>query len=258
MLGKPRFRPSRAHPQGLALLPPHNLCSPPPLLPLLLTQDREHAIALEEEISAFGTGLSREAQSSADAVYDNTWNDDPGHISRAEVRFNRALHAAGGLSQAHTSKAPAYDEKKAPAGIKQNLKQWTAYPDPGADGGGTVNIIINKKHASRGRAQGGMSSLAARQDLESYFDGLGSQIHTLERKHVSEVLRRLDTDDAQPSEGQEGGRSSPGRRTRSSGSTAKMPKDSSMLRLLEKAMKSNDFRHEIRQLKAELHVGWHT
>jgi hypothetical protein len=164
---------------------------------------------------------------------------------------------------AHVARAKAYyetdgDEARKPRQAKsqkQTLSKWTAFPEtdsPSEDG--TVNIVINtpKKKVQAVSSGFGMSSLAARQDLESYFDGLDNQIHTQERKHVSEVLQRLSTGGAVV--GAAGNQKSA---AESSGGKGRS-RDTSMLRLLQKAMQSQQFRRQVSNLKSELHVDWHT
>jgi hypothetical protein len=46
---------------------------------------------LSEEIGTYGTGLSNREYAHTDSAYDNTFQNDPGHTSRAEIRFNEAL-----------------------------------------------------------------------------------------------------------------------------------------------------------------------
>ena len=217
--------------------------------------------SMEQEISSFGTGLSSKEQDDTEKQYEDTFYDDPGHISRAELRFRKALNAAGGLSMAHVGRAKAYYETEDAEPVrstrarskKQSLSKWTAIPDDSTSDG-MVNIVINapKKVAKTTSSRLGMSSLAARKDLESYFDGLGTQIHQQERKHVSEVLQRLSgagpAGDAVQGEKQAGG----------AGGGKGRRRDTSMLRLLEKAMRSHQFRRQVSDLESQLHVDWHT
>jgi len=56
-----------------------------------LQQGQVQRLALEQEIGSFGTGLSNNQEVAVDDAYDNTFMNDPGHISRAEILFNRAL-----------------------------------------------------------------------------------------------------------------------------------------------------------------------
>jgi hypothetical protein len=222
-------------------------------------------ISLEEEISSFGTGLSRKEQDDTEEQYENTFYDDPGHISRAELRFRRALNAAGGLSMAHVGRAKAYYETDDSEPVrstkaksrKQSLTKWTAIPDDSQDDG-MVNIVINapKKPAQVASSGFGMSTLAARKDLESYFDGLDTQIHKQERKHVSEVLQRLSGSGSSSGDAASDKTAGRGRDSRSDGKGRR--RDNSMLRLLEKAMRTHQFRRQVSSLKSQLHVDWHT
>mmetsp|Transcript_44296 Transcript_44296/g.118173 ORF Transcript_44296/g.118173 Transcript_44296/m.118173 type:complete len:226 (-) Transcript_44296:240-917(-) len=218
------------------------------------------ATALEQEIGNYGTAESERDRDLTEEEYENTFYDDPGHISRAELRFRKALRAAGGLSIAHVAHPKAYYETdmddaplpsryargKANSG-KQTLSQWTAIPDDSADSS-AVNIVINtpKKHSKQTKSRLGLSTLAARQDLESYFNSLDHKIHVQEKKHASEEIQRLSGDG---SEATSSGRQSGG---------ARKSKGTSMMRLLEKAMESNQFRRDVDNLKQELHVSWHT
>jgi hypothetical protein len=225
-------------------------------------------IVLEQEISSFGTGLSPKERDETEQQYEDTFYDDPGHISRAELRFRKALQAAGGLSMAHVARAKAYyetdgeNEARKPRQTKshkQTLSKWTAIPEnDSASGDGMVNIVINtpKKNVQAASSRFGMSSLAARQDLESYFDGLDNQIHTQERKHVSEVLQRLSTGGAVV--GAAGNQNDAAERSGGSSGGKGRSRDTSMLRLLQKAMQSQQFRRQVSNLKSELHVDWHT
>lgn len=166
---------------------------------------------------------------------------------------------------AHVGRAKAYYETDDAEPVrstkarshKQSLSKWTAIPDD-STGDGMVNIVINapKKTAPATSSGFGMSSLAARKDLESYFDGLDTQIHKQERKHVSEVLQRL----SGTGSGDAGGDgSAAARRDRDGSSTGKgRRRDNSMLRLLEKAVRSHQFRRQVSDLKSQLHVDWHT
>jgi hypothetical protein len=238
-----------------------------------LSQDNSSVsrIVLEQEISSFGTGLSTKDRDETEQQYEDTFYDDPGHISRAELRFRKALQAAGGLSMAHVARAKAYYETdgeneaskpRQAKSHKQTLSKWTAFPenDSASGGDGLVNIVINtpKKNAQAASSRFGMSSLAARQDLESYFDGLDNQIHTQERKHVSEVLQRLSSGGV--ATGAVVNRNSAAGRVGAGGSGAGKgrTRDTSMLRLLQKAMQSQQFRRQVSNLKSELHVDWHT
>lgn len=53
---------------------------------------QEHGVGREvkeQEIDSFGTGKSNGVD--ADTAYDGTYMNDPGHVSRGEIRFNAAL-----------------------------------------------------------------------------------------------------------------------------------------------------------------------
>ena len=234
-----------------------------------MVQDNTSAsrYVLEAEISSYGTGQSEKEQDDTERQYEDTFYDDPGHISRAELRFRKALNAAGGLSMAHVGRARAYyetedDDVSEPRrstqtrSKKQSLSKWTAFPEDDSSSDGAVNIVINapKKSAQVTSSRFGMSSLAARQDLESYFDSLDTQIHKQERKHVSEVLQRLSSTNGNPGPASRGSKGA----ANGGGGGKGRRRDTSMLRLLEKAMQSQQFRRQVSSLKSQLHVDWHT
>lgn len=98
------------------------------------------SVALEAEIGEFGTGLGRRQTQEADSQYDQSFGNDPGHTSRAEIRFNAALHAAGGRGSRGRS-ARASMKATAPA-------EWQAFPEDADKGGrGKVTVIVEKEKA---------------------------------------------------------------------------------------------------------------
>mmetsp|Transcript_38308 Transcript_38308/g.89796 ORF Transcript_38308/g.89796 Transcript_38308/m.89796 type:complete len:268 (+) Transcript_38308:3-806(+) len=142
------------------------------------------SVALEAEIGEFGTGLGRRQTQEADSQYDQSFGNDPGHTSRAEIRFNAALHAAGGRGSRGRS-ARASMKATAPA-------EWQAFPEDADKGGrGKVTVIVEKEKAVAPLAVDhfGMNTAEARADLGSYFNSLGSQVQKQEKVHMQQVLR---------------------------------------------------------------------
>jgi hypothetical protein len=96
-------------------------------------------VVLEAEIGEFGTGLGRRQTQDADDQYEDNYGDDPGHTSRAELRFNAALRAAGGRGGRGRSARGSMKKTIAPA-------EWQAFPEDTAHGGkGKVTVIIEKE-----------------------------------------------------------------------------------------------------------------
>ncbi len=213
------------------------------------------ATELSEEIGAYGTGLSETDSADADDAYENTFSDDPGHISRAEIRFNAALRAAGVRTTApsKTVRKPALRAAPAPAQDTSST-EWTAFPDP-SEGRKKEEVTVNlygygdKPTAAApaatapSRSRLGMSSREAQKDLLGYFDTLDNQIHDEERKHAKEVLTRLggsggsQTKLSQAQPQQKERRHSRGRN-----------RENSIMRLLRKAMESDEFKNQIASL----------
>ena len=98
-------------------------------------------MVLEAEIGEFGTGLGRRQTQDADTQYEDNYGDDPGHTSRAELRFNAALRAAGGRGGRGRSARSARGSMKATA-----TAEWQAFPEDAAHGGkGKVTVIVEKE-----------------------------------------------------------------------------------------------------------------
>jgi hypothetical protein len=153
-----------------------------------------HAVELEEEIGAFGTGLSGRQVHDADAEYEDAFGDDPGHVSRGEIRFNAALRAMGGRN-------PAYERRRrARLSVERrpNLAgRWTAIPEPEEAKPSKVEVkVIAAAPAPAPVSRLGMSDKEARSDLNSYFSTLSQQAKAQERKHAQQVLGELSGDSA--------------------------------------------------------------
>jgi hypothetical protein len=210
---------------------------------------------LSEEIGAYGTGLDNSDSANADHDYEDTFSTDPGHISRAEIRFNAALRAAGmptSESPSRPVRKPALHTAPAPApdADTSSTDEWTAFPEPSEGGSSKEAVTVNlygygqdptKAAAapapSAARTRLGMSSRAAQKDLLGYFNDLDSQVHDEERKHAREVLHRL---------GGNGDAQAGMKLTQTHTATHRSRgSQNSIMRLLRKAMESDEFRNEI-------------
>jgi len=141
------------------------------------------SVVLEEEIGTYGTGLGRRQVRDADAEYESKFGADPGHTSRAELRFNAALAAAGGRSGRDGRGRTGMKATAAPA-------QWEAFPEK-ASPRNKVEVVVEKEGApasSAGHNFFGMTAAQARADIGGYFNSLGSQVQKQENLHAQQVL----------------------------------------------------------------------
>ena len=201
----------------------------------------KHAIILEEEIGAFGTALNQRQVQDADAQFDDTFQDDPGHISRGEIRFEAALRAAGGRNPAERRRRTQFEVQRRP-----NLRaQWTAIPeDDEKPGKVAVNIVASAPAPAPVRRLG-MSDKAARSDLNSYFSSLASQVKAQEKIHAERELGELSGDkDSSTSKGAST-RQSLGAMGRSHGQEIADQKVSALMKLVKKAAASKKFQEAL-------------
>ena len=198
-------------------------------------------IVLEQEIGEYGTGLNNQQSLNADNLYENTFQDDPGHISRAEIRFNAALKAAGGEGGQPLAQA------RAPlAAAPSSGSGWAAYPVLSRKRkaqGVTVNIVEGKR--GREEHRHGMSASEARGDLESYFSSLGNQLKAQERKHAQQILNSLSSSSSSTSSSS----SSDASREQGSGGVPRQERTdqklSALMKLVEKAAHSQKFQRAL-------------
>lgn len=197
--------------------------------------------------------MSSAQQQDTDDAYDSNFGSDPGHISRAELRFNAALQAAGvtrgGMVAAPARRGRVLPRLKAAPGAGRN---WVAYPESGARGAKEdVTINIYKQQALRQAAvrqrqarPRSMSAAEARSDLFGYFDGITSQVAYQERKHARQVLDRLGSEEKGAGrEGSSAHMQARGRR----GPRAARGEGESILRLLDKAMKTGEWQRDVKK-----------
>jgi hypothetical protein len=200
---------------------------------------------LSQEIGAYGTSTDSAQQQETDRMYDSTFQSDPGHISRAELRFNAALRAAGvsrGGMALTTRRRRTQERPPAKPVLKSSPasgSDWVAYPDGQGRAKEDVTINIYGKQQQL-RASGPphrasprrMSASEARRDLFGYFDGISSQVADQERKHARLMLDRLGSGRRGRQGGDEAG-------ARGRTAAKKDATSMSILRLLSKAMKSD-------------------
>jgi len=149
------------------------------------------SISLEEEIGSFGTALNSRQNRDTDQIYENTYQNDPGHISRAELRFNAALRAAGGRSGQDVVATSAPEMNMVVAPRLTSSAQWTAFPDP-ATHHDKLTVNIEEKHTKEAAPRHvGMTAAEARQDLGGYFDSIDHQVKLQERRHAQQILHSL-------------------------------------------------------------------
>ena len=152
------------------------------------------AVVLEEEVGTFGTALSYGQIQDADAEYEDRFQNDPGHVSRGEIRFNSALHDMGGRNPADGRRRSYRQVERRP-----NLRatpQWTAIPEPKV-AKVAVNIVASAPApSSAASSRLGMSDKEARSDLNSYFSTLAAQAKSQEKKHAEQVLGLSQGDDS--------------------------------------------------------------
>ena len=146
------------------------------------------AVVLEEEIGVFGTALNGRQTNDADSEYEDVFQDDPGHVSRGEIRFNAALRAMGGRN-------PAYDRRRRAHFAVQrrpNLSsKWTAVPEVEEKQPKVEVKVVAAAPAPAAPSRLGMSDKEARSDLNSYFSTLASQAKSQAKKHAEQVLGEL-------------------------------------------------------------------
>jgi len=155
----------------------------------------KHAVVLEEEVGSFGTSLNQRQVQDADAEFEDRFQDDPGHVSRGEIRFNAALHDMGGRNP--TERRRRYREVER----RPNLRaQWTAIREPVEKLPSKVAVnIVAAAPAPSIPSHVGMSDSESRNDLNSYFSTLSQQVKSQEKKHAEQVLGELSgspTDDS--------------------------------------------------------------
>ena len=203
------------------------------------------AVVLEEEIGAFGTALNQRQVEDADAEFDDTFQDDPGHVSRGEIRFEAALRAAGGRNPADRRRRPRFEMQRRP-----NLRaQWTAVPEEDERPRSKVAVnIVASAPAPAAPSRLGMSDKAARNDLNSYFSSLASQVKEQEKVHAEHVLGELSgssgssADSASTSTST---RQSLGAVGRSHGQEVADQKVSALMKLVKKAAASKKFQEAL-------------
>lgn len=201
---------------------------------------------LSQEIGAYGTNTNSAQQQETDRMYDSTFQSDPGHISRAELRFNAALRAAGvsrgGMALTTRRRRRTTQERSPDKPVLRASSvpgsDWVAYPEgPGrAKEDVTINIYRKQQQlrASPHRASPRrMSASEARHDLFGYFDGISNQVADQERKHARLMLDRLG------SGGRTGRKGGDVAGARGRTAAKKDATSMSILRLLSKAMKSD-------------------
>jgi len=209
--------------------------------------ESRHAVALEEEIGSFGTALNGRQVEDADAEFEDEFGEDPGHVSRGEIRFNAALRALGGRN-------PAYERRhRARFSVERrpNLAaRWTAIPEPEEKKPAKVEVKVVEAPAPAPVSRLGMSDSEARNDLNSYFSTLSQQVKDQEKKHAEQVLGELSGDSAN-AEGSSGGGSN-GNSARQSLSGAKThvqqvadQKVSALMKLVKKAAASKQFQEAL-------------
>lgn len=117
-------------------------------------------------------------------MYENTYQDDPGHISRAELRFNAALRAAGGRGGSEVKQT-----QMSVAAAPRLSSQWTAFPDPSTHHA-KETVIIDEKPVRKQAAPRhfGMTAEEARADLGGYFNSIDHQVKKAERRHAQQIL----------------------------------------------------------------------
>jgi len=152
------------------------------------------AVVLEEEVGTFGTALSYRQVQDADAEYEDRFQNDPGHVSRGEIRFNSALHDMGGRNPAD-GRQQRYRQVEGRPNLRAT-PQWTAVPEP-EEAKVAVNIVASAPAPSPAASiRLGMSDKEARSDLNSYFSTLAAQAKSQEKKHAEQVLGLSQGDDS--------------------------------------------------------------
>ena len=209
--------------------------------------ESRHAVALEEEIGSFGTALNGRQVEDADAEFEDEFGEDPGHVSRGEIRFNAALRALGGRNPAYERRHRArFSEERRP-----NLAaRWTAIPEPEEKKPAKVEVKVVEAPAAAPVSRLGMSDSEARNDLNSYFSTLSQQVKDQEKKHAEQVLGELSGDSAAAESSSSGG--SNGNSARQSLSGAKThgqqvadQKVSALMKLVKKAAASKQFQEAL-------------
>jgi len=153
----------------------------------VLTLQETKPVAMEQEIGSFGTALNSRQNQDTEKVYENTFQDDPGHISRAELRFNAALRAAGGRDV-----GSATSDRMGVVSAPRLSSQWTAFPDP-TEHKDKLTVNIEEKPVQKQAAPRhfGMTAKEARADLGGYFDSIDHQVKKQERKRAQQLLHAL-------------------------------------------------------------------
>ena len=208
-----------------------------------------HAAVLEEEIGAFGTALNQRQVEDADAVFDDTFQDDPGHTSRGEIRFEAALRAAGGRNPAERRQRAQFTLQRRP-----NLRaQWTAIPEEDEKPSKVAVNIVASAPAPAPVRRLGMSDTDARSDLNSYFSSLASQVKEQEKRHAEHELGELSGVDSSSDSGDRDSSASKSASTRQSlGAVRRTPgqeiadqKVSALMKLVKKAAASKQFQEAL-------------
>lgn len=205
----------------------------------------QHAVVLEEEVGAFGTGLNERAVQDADAEYNDRFQDDPGHVSRGELRFNAALHAMGGRNPAERRRRYRQVERR------PNLRaQWTAIPEPEEKTASKVAVnIVAAAPAPSAPTHLGFTDSEARTDLNSYFSSLSAQAKTQAKKHAEQVLGELSgssdssSDDSTATTSRKSPRQSLGAATH--GEKIADQRVSALMKLVKKAAASKSFQEAL-------------
>jgi len=203
-----------------------------------------HAVVLEEEVGSFGTALNQRQVHDADAEFEDRFQDDPGHVSRGEIRFNAALHDMGGRNPNERRRHYREVERR------PNLRaQWTAIREPEVKQPSKVAVnIVAAAPAPAVPNHMGMSDSEARNDLNSYFSTLSQQVKSQEKKHAEQVLGELSgSSSTTPTDDSSAGMSS----TRQSlgvvtfGQKVADQKVSALMKLVKKAAASKKFQEAL-------------
>mmetsp|Transcript_32596 Transcript_32596/g.50713 ORF Transcript_32596/g.50713 Transcript_32596/m.50713 type:complete len:284 (-) Transcript_32596:441-1292(-) len=220
------------------------------LLALAALQGANKPAVLEQEIGAFGTRLRQSQQRDIEDVYDDTFQGDPGHISRAELRFNEALNSAGGRSHEHTYSSYSRSERMSGGSARlRSADQWSAFPEGRLAHHKPTQLTVNIRedhHKEAAPRRRGMTASEARSDLNSYFKDQDSQVKQLERRHAEQFLSKLREAPAHPHHAQLR-EVSRGRHQQDSprAQREESRKQDSLMKLLKKAARSKEFQREL-------------
>jgi hypothetical protein len=157
----------------------------------------ERSVVLEDEVGSYGTALTGQQQENADQEFDDTFQDDPGHISRGEIRFNAALRAMGGRNPGRREQRRRGSRLVLERRVDLHVQQptWTAIEEP-EQKRPKANVAVNIMASVPSPAPAppshlGMSDKEARSDLNSYFSSLSSETLAQEKKHDEYRLNQL-------------------------------------------------------------------